>query len=404
VNIPIFIDMTPGEADRTLTVRSQHKSPQGVRSQMWFARCMFVRRAACVLLLVATGACASSTAGNRAETTSAPLAAAMPTPLPTIPGALTLTADQVIMPVAEFPLRGYSVTTDASQAPGPGWRRVFESTSGDYLQIKLDVYVFEARTSGASRVATKTCDLVFAPLAPVPGEVRAEVIGDAAKACNYHWEGSTPDWEEYITATRNVMVIVAGSPRRLAISNTQAMNQMISIARQQIAIIDRVAPLISRASTSAPTESPLSTPAVPPTATSSPFIVGLTFDDIRGNLEQRQIATCKEGRGTVASSLTCSGFTEDILVEVTALGDDRTKITYVQSVVTQHSTSSDEIAAQILGFLATLPYQGADPARARAWVEANIASGAKLQVGAARFILTKRNDREHELEMAGLAR
>lgn len=165
-----------------------------------------------------------------------------PTPAPTHPYAVALRPEQVIMPPSEFPLNGYSVSTDEAWGFG-GWMRQFDSSGGDYYYIQVTVFVYSASTTGSSRVAAASCDFTFTnPPPPVASEVTADVYGDAAKACNYHWVGNIADWEEYIVATRNTMIIVAGEPRRTYITNTQAMNQMIAIARQQIAIIDRVAP------------------------------------------------------------------------------------------------------------------------------------------------------------------
>src|SRR5215208_3810129 len=49
---------------------------------------------------------------------------------------------------------------------------------------------------------------------------------------------------------------------------------------------------------------------------------------------------------------------------------------------------SDEAAADFLGFVATLLYEGAEPARARQWVVENVSSGGKLTIGNANFELS----------------
>jgi len=176
-----------------------------------------------------------------------PTASPSPTPTPTSPPIPTirqigLRAQEVIMPADEFPYAGYNMSYDAASGVY-GWRRDFSAKTLDYYYLQVYVFVYPPGTTGASRLTSFTCDFKWeSPPYPVPGEVTAEVIADGAKACRYHWEGTIPDWFEYITATRNAVVIVAGEPRRANISDTAAMNQMVSLARQQIAIIERVAP------------------------------------------------------------------------------------------------------------------------------------------------------------------
>jgi hypothetical protein len=66
------------------------------------------------------------------------------------------------------------------------------------------------------------------------------------------------------------------------------------------------------------------------------------------------------------------------------------------------ATPSDTIAANALGFLATLPYQGSEPERARAWVVANISRAATLTIGGAKLTLSG-NPRARVLQISSLA-
>jgi hypothetical protein len=164
-----------------------------------------------------------------------------PSPVPT-PRRVLLQASQFIMPPSEFPFAGYTVGEDYAWGSS-GWHRRFVSTNGDYFNISINIYVLTPDRSGSTEVASETCDLNFTgPAQPVAREVSAAVIGDAAKACEYHFEGNIVDVQQYITATRNVEILVWGAPRWLSITNAQAMSQMVAIARQQIAITERVAP------------------------------------------------------------------------------------------------------------------------------------------------------------------
>ncbi len=198
-----------------------------------------------------TGTVASPSVSGQAATTTAPPTFVPPTtppPTPPPPYAgrpVTLKPQDMIMPPGEFPFRGYSINEDDGFAlfGTAYWTRQFSSTTLDYYHIEITLTVYGPSTSGTSQLARATCDITFVnPPAPTVSEVTAEVIADGAKACQYHFEGNISDWVQYQTATRNVLISVAGEPRLLSISNTAAMTQMIALARQQIAIIDRVAP------------------------------------------------------------------------------------------------------------------------------------------------------------------
>ncbi len=202
-----------------------------------------------------------------------------------------------------------------------------------------------------------------------------------------------------LTALALVVIKCGGAPRQ--------SSQTTASPTVAIGATAPVAPQAAR-----PTVALTRSPSPTPSATVSPFISGMAFIDIKGNLEGRDLATCREGRGTSAWSLTCNGVTASVVLEVVALGDDPTKVAYVQATSTQTTTASDRIAAAVLGFIATLPYDGAQPQQARSWVESNISAtapatgkaGATTVIGAARISITKRNASEHVLEMSGLGR
>lgn len=162
-----------------------------------------------------------------------------PTPTPTpLTGQVTLRPEQLIMPPSEFPLVGYTVRRDERRTLG--WLREFEGPEHYYVQIY--VYVWPPGTRAADRIAGKTCDFTFSGgPADSSSEVSAEVVGDGAKACVYHWESGIVDWVHYVTGTRNVTVEAAAEPRRQG-SNDVAMRLLVSLARQQLAILDRVSP------------------------------------------------------------------------------------------------------------------------------------------------------------------
>lgn len=167
-----------------------------------------------------------------------------PTPAPTHPYAVSLRPEQVIMPPTEFPLAGYSVTRDQADPPY-GWQRLFGSTGSDYWWIDVYVYVYPSYMLGSDRIAAAKCnDFSFSATNGdrllSQTEISAVVVGDGAKACLQHFAGTTADMTEYITATRNVEVIVMADPRYA--TNAQALNLVVQIARQQLGIIGQVAP------------------------------------------------------------------------------------------------------------------------------------------------------------------
>ena len=156
------------------------------------------------------------------------------------------------MPPGEFPIQAnYSIVKD-EQAFGifysSGWVRdwssanippSFISPTPDYWYARVMVFVYPDRFAREA-IASELCNWTFQT--PVTkSEISAQVIGDGAKACRYVFQqGSSASWTTYITGTRNVEVVVGVEPRRL--TDTDALNLSVSLARQQLAIINRVSP------------------------------------------------------------------------------------------------------------------------------------------------------------------
>jgi hypothetical protein len=173
---------------------------------------------------------------------TAPARSVAPTPLPT--RAVALRADQMIMPPEVFPLGGYTIGRDEEIRPDR-WRREFISSSGDYWWVFVDLSVYPSNIRGPDRVAASTCgDYPFTAANGDPllsqKEISGPVVGDAAKACLHHFGGTTADMTQYITATRNVVVVIVADPRYA--SNAQALNLVVQLARQQVGLITQVAP------------------------------------------------------------------------------------------------------------------------------------------------------------------
>ena len=150
------------------------------------------------------------------------------------------------------------------------------------------------------------------------------------------------------------------------------------------------APSLTPTSTATSTPQPAATPRPAPTstatATAPEWITGLDARNVTQNLENRGFECKGPTKLQTLSSWDCSDSTGEIVVSV--LGRDSTHIRTIDSTVFAFfGAPSDETAANFLGFLATVPYDDASPAEARAWVEANISSGAETVFGSANFQL-----------------
>lgn len=138
------------------------------------------------------------------------------------------------------------------------------------------------------------------------------------------------------------------------------------------------------------TPTPTPTPRPSPTATNTPappeWITGLDVIDVTGNLENRGFECKGPTKLQTLSSWDCTNRTGEINVSV--LGRDATHVRTIDATVFFFTgTPSDESAAAFLGFLATVPYDDATPAEARAWVETNIANGAETVFGSAKSVV-----------------
>lgn len=105
-----------------------------------------------------------------------------------------------------------------------------------------------------------------------------------------------------------------------------------------------------------------------------PFgIPGLGSPDLTINLENRGL-TCSGPRQeqTMASWRCELADSTEVRYQVEYLGAP-SSIEYVNATVSQlGSVSDDSLAASFFGYVATIPYDGALPSDARAWVEANV--------------------------------
>jgi hypothetical protein len=64
------------------------------------------------------------------------------------------------------------------------------------------------------------------------------------------------------------------------------------------------------------------------------------------------------------------------------------RVEYIRVLVAQSGNAKLEVAAPLLAFLANQRYEGADPEKARAWVEAAVSAPGQTEFGIAKFKLS----------------
>jgi hypothetical protein len=133
--------------------------------------------------------------------------------------------------------------------------------------------------------------------------------------------------------------------------------------------------------------------AKPPDAASAPaletrWLQGLFAKDVRDALGTVGL-TCKgpvlENRTNV---WTCESGTPLVSYRVRFYGIAPGKIDYLNAVVTQSGPAKDTLALRIFSAMAGLHFIGADPAKAREWVNASIAEGGTTVIGPAKYKLS----------------
>jgi hypothetical protein len=186
---------------------------------------------------------ANAAAAARLDAPAAPMIATpapTPTPEPTHPYQVAFRAEQVIIPTEEVPLAGYVVSSERGLAPY-GWERQFYSAGEtEFWWLIFQVHIYTSASLAQEELARVTCSATFSSPLTSRDEIRADVVGDGAKACLYDFSDNTGDWVYYTTKTRNALVSVRIEARRTTHAALTA--QAVALAGRQLAIIDRVSP------------------------------------------------------------------------------------------------------------------------------------------------------------------
>ncbi len=127
------------------------------------------------------------------------------------------------------------------------------------------------------------------------------------------------------------------------------------------------------ADTSQPPETAAATPGPGETAVSQAGLPGLQPADVNRFLAQRELACGDVEKMDPFYSWSCSrvvGYETEFRVD--CLSWSPAGVDFLNATILQYVGPDDEAAASFLGFIATLPYDGAQPEQARAWVESTL--------------------------------
>jgi len=186
-----------------------------------------------------------------ATATASPTPTPTATPAPTVRG-VSLKASEFILPLNELPVSGLKVVEDLGT--DLHWRRYWDPIApigARYFYVLIEVSVYPS-TWSPSQVAALAlpglrCEATrerggFSNNQPPTSAVQitAAAVGDAAQACGYGFASGFAHLE-YVSITRNVLIFVQVGPST-AVSQSEAMDQAVAIARRQIEVLDRVAP------------------------------------------------------------------------------------------------------------------------------------------------------------------
>lgn len=117
-------------------------------------------------------------------------------------------------------------------------------------------------------------------------------------------------------------------------------------------------------------------------------IPGLAAVDVHANFTNKGF-TLEKRLDTVQSEWRCKDESSARLMLVEAFGNPGpTRLTLVRGTYSGYTSDNvDKEAAEFLGYVASVPYDGSDPYRARDWVERNIGANAKTTIGGVSFEL-----------------
>ena len=126
--------------------------------------------------------------------------------------------------------------------------------------------------------------------------------------------------------------------------------------------------------TNVPTIAPSSTPRPTATEEVTALLPGLMPADVTVNLEQLGFTCGSVDQGQLYYVRTCNKDTADYSMHVEVYGRELLSVDFIDSTILQYDTPDYELAASFLGFMATMPYDGAVQQEARNWVETTVST------------------------------
>ena len=129
---------------------------------------------------------------------------------------------------------------------------------------------------------------------------------------------------------------------------------------------------IAPTETNVPTIAPSNTPQPTATEEATGLLPGLMPADVTVNLEQRGFTCGTVEQGQLYYVRTCTNDTAAYSLSVDIYGREAFSIDLIESSVLQFANPDKEFAASFLGFMATMPYDGAVQEEARTWVETTL--------------------------------
>ena len=131
---------------------------------------------------------------------------------------------------------------------------------------------------------------------------------------------------------------------------------------------------IAPTETNVPTMAPSTTPQPTATEESTALLPGLMAANVAVILEQRGFTCDALEQVQIYYDRTCTKESVDHKLLVEIYGREAFAVDWIQSSVLQFANPDTEFAASFLGFMASMPYDGAVQEEARNWVETTLPS------------------------------
>jgi hypothetical protein len=119
-------------------------------------------------------------------------------------------------------------------------------------------------------------------------------------------------------------------------------------------------------------------------------IPGLTAADVTLNFKNQGFTCSDMQQGKIGVTWTCKQETSDHEYTVITFGDSPLEILFVQANVLNYgSRNTNEVSSDFIGYVASLPFDGASPSEAKSWAQGNLGkNNVETKYGEATFRLT----------------